>query len=789
MNLARIFLLATALVLASYQSYASDVLEELIVTARKQSENLQDVPTTAAVMSEQTLDELRIQKVQDLSILVPGLIASETTGLSGGGIAMRGFTSAHSSPIIDQAVSINIDGVPVNDARLMHAALLDIQQVEVLKGPQVLFWGKNSPGGVMAFHSADPTDEFQLEVGASYGTEGKEKSTDVILSGAFSETVSGRLAMSYSEADGLYDVIGVDAPVDFNGTTIAAPLVDSDSFSDEERTFVRGTLRFEPNDNFTATLKYTYSDVESVGGLNRIGQRIFCPSGSAQALVANHDCKKDNKLFSGTLQADTIGANVFGDPGHPDGILETETHLAALHLSYHLPDQGLTIESITGYYDSEQYNQSDASFGPATILGIGLEITAESVTQELRISSDWESAVNFSAGLFFDDRTNGNLDAAVIRLPFLIFPGSPVPGGIFPTATDVFEQDAESWSAFVQLDWDISDQLNLSGGVRYSDEEKEFDRIFGGVEVLQIANNESWSNLSPEATLTYHLNDDIMMFLSYREGFKSGGFDGSPDFTGLNPANPANDFRYDEEEIRGFEIGMKSELLNRTLRLNAAIFSYDIDAMQQGVFNPVSLGLKIFNAGDSKTEGFEVEMQWITPVEGLELTASLNYLDAQFNDFIGDCYTGQTIAQGCNQTLINGAFLQQDLSGTTLQVSPEWTGGIGVNFERPVGDWNLSVAGYAAYSDSYLTAIDHLPDSDQESFWVTNLSASLSSPDGRWEFYIKGRNLGDEYWNNRSFTIPLTGNGRGTATAVRGDVGGIISGGREVWLGVTFRHR
>ena len=203
LNAIALAVMAASTAAVSDMAYAQGKLEEIVVTARKRVESLQDVPVTVNVVTADMMNRLRVEGIEDLATQIPGFQAGETSSSSGGRVTMRGVGSGEESTLIDQAVSINIDGVPVNDARLLQASLLDMQQVEVMKGPQALFWGKNSPGGVIAIHTADPTDEFEMRISGSYETEAKERGGNFMVSGPISDTVGGRLVMSYSKQDGL----------------------------------------------------------------------------------------------------------------------------------------------------------------------------------------------------------------------------------------------------------------------------------------------------------------------------------------------------------------------------------------------------------------------------------------------------------------------------------------------------------------------------------------------------------------------------------------------------------
>ena len=756
------------------------VLEEIVVTARKREESLQEVPVSINVVSTDLIESLRIEGIESLASQVPGMVAGQGNSASGGSIALRGISSADSNSLTEQAVSIHIDGVPVNDARMLQARMFDLQQIEVMRGPQALFFGKNSPAGVVALHTKDPGDEFELMLTGAYETEAEAKVSRFVISGPLTESLKGRLAGSYSDQDGKFDVESVNQVTSVGGFPMGFPL-QSGSFQNREDSFVLGTLLYEPNEHFTARFKVSYAESEYAGPQFFNGQRIFCPTGSPVALIPGGDCKENGKIVASGLNPQGLAgiAQLRGlaTSDTRDGDIDTEFWVNSLELNYAIPNSDLNLTSVTGYYNAKQMGLGDATFSLASqLLSQGLP-EAEKITQEIRLASDWDSAFNFTTGFFYEDSENTNDQTTVI-----IFPGLVIPLG-----NDTYKQEGQTWSVFFEGSWNITDKLNLSGGARYTEDEKELERSFNHVPVLQAKDSETWENLSPEVTLSYRPLSNVMLFVGYREGFKSGGFDGA--FKPSLAAGGIHDFLFDEETVDGFEGGIKSTWFDDSLQLNVTAFSYDYEELQVGVNNPQTTTLAVVNAASSTTEGVEVESNWATPIEGLTLRGSLNYLDATYEDFLADCYTGQTPAEGCNQLLVGGVFRKQDLSGHELQFAPNWSGTVGFEYETPLtAGWNLGITGYASYHGSYEAAVDNLPNSAQDSYWLTNASLRLFSTDETWEIFAKGANLGNEYWHTSGLTTPLTGGGTGTPNGVRGDVLGFVAGGRELTIGVTFRY-
>ena len=244
----------------------TNVIEEVIVTARKREESLQETPVVVNVLTSDMLNSQRIEGIEDLGSIVPGLVTSRSGASSAGAIYLRGVGTGSGNGLFDQAVAINFDGVGISSPQLiMTAGMFDLDRIEVLRGPQALFYGKNSPGGVIALHTKKPTDEFEMELTAMYETEGEEPAFRGIVSGAFSETLFGRLSVGWSEADNhLFDVVNFDVfEPGPGGVPVQTAFGTSKHPVEIERVYAMGTLLWEPTDSFSASLKYALFGRES----------------------------------------------------------------------------------------------------------------------------------------------------------------------------------------------------------------------------------------------------------------------------------------------------------------------------------------------------------------------------------------------------------------------------------------------------------------------------------------------------------------------------------------------
>lgn len=365
-------------------------------------------------------------------------------------------------------------------------------------------------------------------------------------------------------------------------------------------------------------------------------------------------------------------------------------------------------------------------------------------------------------GVFYQDDTFDNAQTTVIG-------ANPVPD------VGAFELTGETISPFAQFNFDFTDKLSLSAGVRYTDETKEQDnRLYGD----QLASEVSFQNWSPEVTLSYKPTIDSNLYLSYREGYKSGGF--QTEFVSIPSALAAGlsvDNSYDEETVRGFEVGAKALILDGAMNLSAAAFMYEYEGLQLGRFDPLLVTTIIDNIGSSEASGAELEIDYLTPVDGLRLDAALAYTKSEYEEFLAACYTGQSTAAGCDPTTN-----LQDLSGEALPRAPEWSGTLGATYENDLtASIGYRLSGAITYSDEYELTAEVIPGSTQDAYATYDAGLALFDADQRWELALIGKNLSDEYWGSSAGQVPATGPG------LRSDLFTTVNRGRQVLVRVMYR--
>ncbi len=426
---------------------ASRDSSDIIVTARKRQESILKVPVVLTAVTGEQLTSNQITTVTDLPRLVPGLVISGNILSIGPQVTIRGVGTSSFDPGVDQSVSLNIDGLSLGQGLAFGSAMFDVGQVEVLKGPQALFYGKSSPGGVISLRTADPTDEFELIASAGYEVEAREGRGELIVSGPLSEGVKARVAAMYSRGQGYF----INDAIPDLATGGLAP---TNRRNPQPRNFViRGTLLFDPTDNFSARLKFTHAydrsenaELKQLANCLEPGQTITFGSGipgsgipaapnfltpvDPISFIGNDNCKYDRF-------APQVYLSPAAFPGVPNGgvpFLQNKQDFGTLELNYE-PSSALTLTSTTAYYQLKSSSSVNPTLSvrSAPLFGVTNRFSRREFTQELRLNSDYQGPFNFTLGAFYEDgqlrdRVNfirnirfGAISPQIVGQPFLPF--------------------------------------------------------------------------------------------------------------------------------------------------------------------------------------------------------------------------------------------------------------------------------------------------------------------------------------------------------------------------------
>ena len=571
------------------------VIEEILVIARNIEESLQEAPVAVTAIGEETLDIFRIDEATDLLSRIPALNVSVGGSGAGAQITLRGIGSSFISNAFDSAVALNFDDISVSTQRLLQTAFFDVEQVAILKGPQSLYFGKAASAGVLSLRSANPTEEWEYFIKTSYEFEEDGRTVGGYLSGPITDTLGVRLAGEYQQIEEFVEI----AP--------GNPTADPDRGLDN--IIARLTFDWEPSDNFRANLKINYNEQRSDILNNAID--IFCggdglpdPSvllggafGGTPGLdlfLPTHDCDIDDGEFTGIDANALIDTVPEGSPGEGRDIFraynDTDIFFSRLQLDFGL-GENFDLSIFAGYIDLEnEYNDTFNSTGQlpdgsAAGLSAPFENTLDQRTFEARFASNFDGAVNFQLGAFYEERDIGHTTSQNAFNPSLLGPLGPVLGlplGPDPVTGATFDWladrpiEAEALSFFGSVDIQLAEKWELTGGVRWTDEEKStsisFPFVHAGVAALFGTVTSGFQtddiefeddNLSPELVLRYLVNDNVSIYGAFKSGFKSGGVDNNTLPTGSvvglispDPATVAASedlLRFDSEESDGLK--------------------------------------------------------------------------------------------------------------------------------------------------------------------------------------------------------------------------------------------
>ncbi|MEZ5481810.1 MAG: TonB-dependent receptor plug domain-containing protein [Porticoccaceae bacterium] len=491
---------------------AMAALEEIVVTARKKEESLQDVPVTVNAVSERTLDALKIDEVEELTSLVPNLTLQTSAGVgSGSSVRLRGIGNDANSAAFDTAVSFNIDGAQFNTGRIMQSAMFDVSQVEVLKGPQSLFFGKSSSAGVITLRSNDPTDEFEAEIAASYEFEEKGQQIDGFISGPLSDTVGARLAFRATEVDEIVKNTAGPAIVggaDGGGTFTAPSSSQPKSWRGNESQDVRLTLTWEASDNLNFNFKAHTGEYKQ-DGINLLADLVCLPGNSFTtgsitpigALPYEADCDAlDAEVQIGDMGDLLDNGGNLSDAKGSRPFFEQEITNITLKANYDISDE-LTLVSVSNWFDIESTGSDTFTFTTAPVGTTPYQQnTRENWSQEFRLESDLGGSFDFAVGAYYQERElSFNVSQNPLGLAF-------VAGLDNGSALDYYREhttDTEAISFFGNVIFRPTDTIEISAGARWSREEHENDvdiilSHFAGTGILTPAGSTASAKFTDE---------------------------------------------------------------------------------------------------------------------------------------------------------------------------------------------------------------------------------------------------------------------------------------------------
>ena len=610
------------------------MLEEVIVTAQKRVESLQDVPISVSAMSGDRMVEANITNLESLTTYIPNFSMNQS-GISNN-ITIRGVSSGI-NPGFEQSTGMYIDNIYYGRGQMSRAPMFDLERIEVLRGPQPILFGKNSIAGAVSMTTARPSQEFEGSITALYEPEEARQDYRLVVSGPITDTLSGRIALMYRELDGAYTNT-------FTG---------GDEKEEEEQVF-RGSLLWEPTTDLTIHAKYERNNFDDNGRNVEMTQSIVREDLVGTGMGVDYITALDNFVALGN---DVLGLQPPIDYSGIDGELNrvrggnsdfhnNESDAFLLNIDYALGDSTLT--STTGYLSYEYFQDCDCDFTSASIFqALGNE-EFDQFSQELRLTSPGGETLDYIAGFYYQTNELDFNDSISVPDNSLLRLLNPAFRDI--STRRVANQNSDMWALFAQVTWNINDRTRLVLGGRYSEEDKDATKeqrhygsagsgidgtglpvvdpsgqtpnvlyglnpLFGAFSIEpydEIRGQRSENEFNPQVTLQYDIIDDGMVYATYVEGFKAGGFDvrsnGHPDPAVVNAQNLGRGldivgvFEFEDESAESLEIGGKFGI-GATAELNIAAFYTEYTNLQTSQFDGV-LGFNVRNAGEAEIKGF-----------------------------------------------------------------------------------------------------------------------------------------------------------------------------------------
>ena len=778
-------------------------LEEIVVTAAYREQGLQDVPVSISAVTGDTIAESAIQKAEDIQFLVPNFTLTET------GIGTNAFVRGIGSGInqaFEQSVGTYIDGVYFGRAQQWRAPFLDIERVEVLRGPQSILFGKNSVAGALNITTAKPTAEFESSLLLSNEFEHNEMIVEGMISGPISERVHYRVAARSRNLDGHMTnaTLNRDEP-------------------QREDWMVRGTLEFDVTDTVTATLKAEMGEFDVTGRHIEIVNEQGSPGFGGLTYA---------EILFGAFGADASVLNTVQDEIRSSNgdFSNNELENLVLTIDWDLGEHDL--ESITAYSNFEYDEFCDCDFTGAVVFGAALQETFEQISQELRLTSPLGGAVDYIAGLYFQTSEHVYADQIVVPTDSILVPAinqqSPGSGDFVQDtqASRVASVDNDVLSAFAQFNWHVNDAWTLQLGGRVTNDKRDGSRTLsivdgdfqplgaaqiaaplvygnlfgitstnlstlaqlpvaalagpanallygvdstqlptvvpctanapecvGGLGVLPVTGSRDKTKFSPEVKAVWDVSDDALLYLSWSEGFKSGSYD----FRANNRnfySTMAESFEFDDEEAQNIELGGKFAVAGGAAEINFALFQTNFDNLQISIFDGV-LGFNVGNAASAEIMGAEVDWRWAA-TDYLTVTGGFAITDFEFTDFEnGQCYFGQT-----PNVDLDGDGVPElcSYTGNSNQLVSDFQGNLAFDFRTPIGDRLEAHAVFDVfYTSEYDASATFDPALVQDAYTKLNLRLGLGADTGSWQLALLAKNLTDEKVLSFGGDTPLAG--------------------------------
>jgi iron complex outermembrane receptor protein len=694
-------------------------IEEILVTAQKRLQSSQDVGAAITAISGRDLQKNNFNNIADMQNLAPSLQIGESFGFAQ--VMVRGVGTDNPFAGGDPSVAMHIDGAVIGQSSAQFGALFDIDRIEVLRGPQGTLYGRNATGGSVNVITNRPTEETSGYARLTYGNYDLIK-FEGALGGSLSDTLMGRVAVRYVNRGGY-------------GENIA----DGSDIDDADQISFRGQLLWNMSENASLRLSAEHHEEDDRNYMPKFRAASYDPA-PLPAL--------EPQPVGGVMATDPydINSNVNLQNKRNQDSFSAELNVTLNDI--------FSLTSLTNYQTFEKTPQADFDMTADDFYIWSESFDTKQFSEELRLNFDTDRLHGLIGAYYYTEKINSDNRLDLPLVPQFVADGEPTLAGcgfddnvgdqiIGEDPADLcfhFRGDSktDAYAFFANVAYDLTEQLSLNLGGRYSHEKKQGDTdrwTAPGAPVLTFADEKSFNKFTPSVRLEWSPNDEVLMYAGYSKGFKSGIF-----LTGQR--SPV----LDPEIVDAYEVGLKGLFFDRRLQFNAAAFYYDFTDLQQGRSVPAGTSgftLVYENAASAKIKGIEAEFNWMV-AEHLRLFGSTTFLDATFDDYVTtDPF--DTVYQQLG--LIDASVdLSQQLSGNRMVQSPKWAGSTGATVDThvPGTEWKAEATAILSHKGRvYFSQFNHEALSQEA---VTTLDASLrfTSPDDRWSVNVWGKNLTNE---------------------------------------------
>jgi iron complex outermembrane receptor protein len=715
----RLISLAVAASLLPASAVADGLIEEVVVTAEKRAQNLQEVPVAVTALSAENIEKLRIQELGDVAAKTPNFVIGQQSPTQPE-LTIRGIGSSDREAGSERSVVVFVDEVYVGRAGASTFNLFDLERIEVLRGPQGTLYGRNVVGGAINLISAKPSQEFGGKLQVTAGSDSLIEARGLVT-GGLSDSLAGKLSFSTKQRDGFY----------YNAR------FDKDS-NDLQSYSLRSQLMFEPSESLRALLTVELSRDEIDGVGSRITQGQASDADFAAALAPFGAYVPSADLY-------TVENNKFGE-------IERESFAI-----YSRIDWTLANDNIVTFIPAFRSNSLDELRDIAGIPFVGEGTTSrgfessaindeeyDATSFELRYASgDTASSLQWVTGLYYlsEEIARDQIRERQANTAF---------------SRPLFDQniDSSSMAIFGQVSWDINESFTLTAGIRYTDDEKDFDMavintlsaaqqaeiearlgratsLNPASEAYLASTTESWDEVTHKLTLDWQVNDDVLLYITSSSGYKSGGF------SGLAATQTLAELAFNQETVDNLEAGIKATLFEDRFQLNLTAFQMDFEDLQLRdrqllvPGDPTTAVVTIVNAGEAEINGVEAEFI-VALTENLQITGNLASLDTEI------------------VSVEEGSTLQQ---GTELPRSPGSSYSIGIDYSVPLSNGELNFRTDYRYTGSFFFDINEQAAGEEASYGIWDARIEYVAGEGDWSLAVWGKNLGDEEYRSHAQSI------------------------------------